>query len=79
MLPALHIVLICSTTLSFDQVQIKHDQSQVFSPDSHVTIGTMHQKQDAVNVLWVGIRLDLWSYWDSSKLVGRPWRDQHGI
>jgi len=39
---ALHIALICSTTLSFDQVHIKHEQPQVLSPDSSVTTDTIH-------------------------------------
>jgi len=38
---------------SFDQVHFKHKQSQVLSPDSHVTIGTIQQMQDAANVHWV--------------------------
>ena len=35
------------------QVLIKHEQLQVLSPDSHATIGTIHQTQDAANVLRV--------------------------
>ena len=34
-----------------DQVHFKHEQPQVLSPDSHVTIGTIQQKQDAARVL----------------------------
>jgi len=41
MLLALHIALICTTTLSFDQVHVKHEQTQAFSADLHVTIGTI--------------------------------------
>ena len=41
MLLALHIALICTTTLSFDQVHVKHEQPQAFSADLHVTIGTI--------------------------------------
>jgi len=37
-------------SLSFDQVHFKHRQSQVLSPFSHVTIGTIQQMQDAANV-----------------------------
>jgi len=47
----LHIALICNTTASFDQVNITHEQPQPLSADSHVTIDTIHQTQDAVNVL----------------------------
>jgi len=53
LLLALHIALICSTTLSFDQVHFKHKQPQVFSTDLHVTIGMIQQIQDAANTLWV--------------------------
>jgi len=49
--------------------------------DSHVTIGTIQQTQDAPNVpeyantnyCIVGMRLDQRSYSDSWKLVERPW------
>jgi len=34
--------LICSITLNFDQVHIKHE---VLSPDSHETIDMIHQRQ----------------------------------
>jgi len=34
-------------------VHFKHEQSQVLSPDSHVTIGTIQQIQDAAYVHWV--------------------------
>jgi len=50
MLLALHIALICSTSLSVDQVHFKHKQTQVLSPDLHVTIGTIQQTQDAAKV-----------------------------
>jgi len=33
------------------QVHFKHKQSQVISPDSHVTIGTIQQAQVAASVL----------------------------
>jgi len=36
---ALHISLICSITLNFDQVHIKHEQ--VLSPHSHIAIDTI--------------------------------------
>jgi len=45
--------LICSATVSFDQVHFKHEQPQVLSPDSHVTIGIIQQTQDAANVLCI--------------------------
>jgi len=35
--------LIRTTTLSFNQVYLKHEQPQIRSPDSHVTIGTIHR------------------------------------
>jgi len=47
MLLALHIALILSTTLSFDQEQFKHNSYNGFSPDSHVTISRIQQTQDA--------------------------------
>jgi len=50
---ALQIFFICSASLSFDQVHIKHDQPQDLSHDSHVTIDTINQTQDAANMLWV--------------------------
>jgi len=53
MLLALHIALICSTTLSFDMAHFKHKQPQVLSPDSHATIGTIQETQDTTNVPWV--------------------------
>jgi len=34
-------------------VHFKHEQPQVLSPDSHVTIGTIQQTEEAANVLWV--------------------------
>ena len=37
---------------SFYQVDFKHEQPQVLSPDLHVAIGTIHQTQEAANVLW---------------------------
>jgi len=52
-MPALHISFICSATSSFDQVHIKLEQPQVLSPDSHLTIDTIHQAQNAANVLLV--------------------------
>jgi len=85
MLLALHIDLICSTTLNFDQVHIKHQRPQVPSPDSQVTIGTIQQTQD-VQPTWfeyihaiVGMHLDQQSYSDSWKLAARLWRYQHEI
>jgi len=51
MLLALHIALIGSTTLNFDQVHFKHQQPQVFSPDPHVTIGTIQETHNTSNVL----------------------------
>jgi len=42
LLPLL-ISLIYSITSSFDKVHIKHERPYVFSPDSHVTIGTIQQ------------------------------------
>jgi len=36
-----------------DQVQFKHEQPQVLFMESHVTIGTIQQTQDAASVLWV--------------------------
>jgi len=43
MLLAVHIALIFSITLSFDQVHFKYEQPQVLLPDSQVTIDTIHQ------------------------------------
>jgi len=34
-------------------VHFKHEQSQVLLIESHVTIGTIQQTQDAASVLWV--------------------------
>jgi len=48
-----HTALICSTALSFGQVHFKHEQPQVLSPDSHVTLGTIQQTQDATCLHWV--------------------------
>jgi len=46
------MALICnSTTSSFEQMHFKHEQPIVLSPNSHVTIGTIQQTQDAANVL----------------------------
>ena len=56
---ALHISLICSITLSFDQVHIKNNQPQDLSPNSHPTIDTIHQTQNAVKVLWVRVGMQL--------------------
>jgi len=39
--------------LSFDQVYIQHNQPQDLSPNSHLTVDTIDQTQDAVNVLWI--------------------------
>jgi len=39
--------VICAT----DHVHFKREQSQVLSPDSHVAVGTIHQAQDAANML----------------------------
>jgi len=50
---SLHISLIFSIPLSFDQVYIKHKQPQVVSPDSRATIDTIHQTQDSTTLLWV--------------------------
>jgi len=44
------IALICSTTLSFDEVHFKHEQPQVLLTDSHATIGTIQQTEEAANV-----------------------------
>jgi len=64
-----------------DQVHFKLEQPQVLLIESHVAISTIKQTQDAASVLYVdtivGKRLDQPSYWDSWKLVGRPWRYQH--
>jgi len=46
-----HIALICSATFNFYQVHFKNEQSQVFLPDSHVTIGMIQKIQDAANLL----------------------------
>jgi len=64
---ALHISLLCSILLSFDQVRIKHNQPQDLSPNSHPAIDTIHRTQDTVKVLEyvnsiVGMRLDQRSY-----------------
>jgi len=48
---ALHISLLCSILLSFDQVRIKHNQPQDLSPNSHPAIDTIHRTQDTVKVL----------------------------
>jgi len=50
MLLGLYKTFICSTTVSFDKVHFKHEQQQVLSPDSHVTIGTIQKTQDAAKV-----------------------------
>jgi len=49
--------------LSFDQLHFKHEQSQVLSPDSHVTIGTIKQIQDAANVHWVHLHNSRHATW----------------
>jgi len=36
-----------------DQVHFKHEQPQVLSMESHITIGTIQQTQDSANVLWL--------------------------
>jgi len=36
-----YIPLICNKTLTFGQVQIKHEQAKVLLPDSHVPISTI--------------------------------------
>jgi len=36
--------------LKLCQAHFKHEQSQAFSPDLHVTIGTIQQTQDTANV-----------------------------
>ena len=64
LLCVVHIALICSATLSFDQVHFKHEQSQVLSPDSHVTIGTIQQMQGAANVHR--------AYWHNSRHAAWP-------
>jgi len=51
LLLAADIAFICSATLNFDQVHFKPEQLQVLSPDSQVTIDTIHQTQDATNEL----------------------------
>jgi len=48
---ALHIPLICSITLSFDHMHIKQDHPRILSPNSHVTIDTIHQTQNVANML----------------------------
>jgi len=35
-----YIPLICNKTLTFGQVQIRHEQAKVLLPDSHVPIST---------------------------------------
>jgi len=42
MLLALHIALIYSTNLCFDQVHFKQKRPQVLSSDSHETVGAIH-------------------------------------
>jgi len=63
-------------------VHIKHKQPLVLSPDSHVTLGMIQQTQSTyfeyIDTI-VSMRLDQWSYWDSWRLVGRPWHHQHKI
>jgi len=36
--------------IGFDQVHVKHEQSQALSPDSRVTIDMIQEIQDAANV-----------------------------
>jgi len=36
-----------------DQVHFKHEQRQVLLMESHITIGTIQQTQNAASVLWV--------------------------
>ena len=50
-----------------DQVHFKHERPHILSPDSHVTIGTIHQTQDAASVLWVYRH-------NSRHAARRPWR-----
>jgi len=38
--------------LSFHKMHFKHEWSQVLSPDSHVTMGTIQQTEKAANMLW---------------------------
>jgi len=68
--------------LSFDQAHFIHEQSQVFSPDSYVTIGMIRKYRTQPTCIEyidtiVGMRFDQWPYWDSWKFVGRPWRYQN--
>jgi len=46
-------------------VHIKHDQPQDLSPNSHLTIDTIHQTQDAVEVLWVCRRYSRYAAWST--------------
>ena len=63
---ALHIALICSTTLNFDQMHFKHQQPQV-QPDSLATVGTIQQTQPTCfeYIDRHNSQLDQRSYWDS--------------
>jgi len=77
---SLHIALMCSTHSSYLQCNLK------LWPDAFqtrtVTSSFAHQLQDAANMHWVyrhNSRHDQRSHWDSWKLVGRPWRLQHGF
>jgi len=64
----------------------KYEQSQVLTPDSHVTIGASQQAQDAANVLWVeyigaiiDMRLDQRSLWFAETHCVKLRRHQHEI
>jgi len=63
-------------------VHFKYEQPEVLSRDSHVTIKTIQKKTGSsqrvvsISTQIVGMRLDQRLYWDSWKLVGRPWHDQ---
>jgi len=75
-----HIALMCSTHNSYLQCNLNL-WSDAFQTRI-VTSSFAQQLQDVVKVQWVyrhNSRHDQRSYWDSWKLVGRPWRYQHWI
>jgi len=65
-------------------MNFKHEQPTVLSPNSHIQSArfSKHRWQptcfEYIDTK-VNISLDQRSYWDSSQLVGRPRRYQHGI
>jgi len=60
----------------------KHNQPQDLSPNSHVTVDTIHQTQDAVKVCWVCWHNSRHAAWPTvilrfMKTRWRTWRYRH--